>query len=286
MILGFIVGMLVGCGQAPVLSGDKDSDINSGEETTVYFQTEEDVQRNEEIKKNWDFAFSSSQSGFALNDPDDPDNPDYNNDDLEPINADDNEDPDVEDTEETKGKGKGKGKDKAREKDLEKMKEILEEPSEQDLAKCGEGFPEGAKLVKVTGNENRYEASLDAVYVIRLAGNQSVADLHIGAVSDEAEEEPSDAEEEAPEAEVAGLCLILNGNQVTANVSLYNGTLGNFHARARGNQAEVNLEVAEGSEVKSTTLDFKGNKPTINMSGSGKYDCTAEESHGKIVNCQ
>ncbi len=88
-------------------------------------------------------------------------------------------------------------------------------------------------------------------------------------------------------AKLAGLCLFVAGHENKVQIRLEHPVAG-LAIRARGDQAQVNIVIADGASLEGLQWDARGNSPQLSISGpKDSYRCPASSSKkASAITCQ
>jgi hypothetical protein len=136
----------------------------------------------------------------------------------------------------------------------------------EDIGKCIKKFGANVVNVKISGNKTATNLTKESAMAIKMSGNLNTFNLNLSSA--------------AADAKVKGICLFITGNQSKAVLKL--GLLvEEIYIIARGNQANVDIEVLKAGELGLLSTDMKGNDPAIHLHGEGKFTCEEPQSEAK-----
>lgn len=152
--------------------------------------------------------------------------------------------------------------------------------SDGKLPQCGDAF-DGADVVVVTGDQNHVVLEPTDVLGVRVAGNHNEVTITPQGSADDG------TTTEGGPTWIAGLCLVLRGNQPRATVSLGGIDVDRIAVIATGNQPEVTVDVLADANVGAIELDLRGNGGRFQISGPGDFDCPDPVGRGSglVVDC-
>lgn len=124
------------------------------------------------------------------------------------------------------------------------------------LAECAQALGIPVARIKVAGNRNSLTLSASDGLLVHVTGNQNHLDL-----------------EAANLAPLGGICVFAAGNNAVIRISLTNVKVGQLVVRARGNQPQVEVDVAAGAAIQTVTANLFGNRPALRIQGEGSVNC-------------
>ncbi len=124
------------------------------------------------------------------------------------------------------------------------------------------------KVLSVSSATQAVTISPDTVLAIHLSGNQNQIDLNLGASSG-----------------IAGVCLILTGNQSAAKISSAS-SFNKLVYVGRGNLSQGQIAMQDGASIASANIELSGKQAKLAVNGVADGSCSTAKMKGNSPELQ